>query len=344
VVAEVEEPLRAALVDLLAEHEPAVPQSDRITAGFLLGELGDPRFPVTIEEWRIEITKALAGDTSGYFCKVEAGTYVIGSSDDDPDANDDEKPQHTVTFDEPFWIGRYPITYRQLRWYIYTGNGKLRCTFENRDTIHPLYGTYEQFVSVLENLRNQRGISPNIPTEDDWKELVKEGWDSYSHIDKPDHNCPNQPIFEDYNVVSTFCVWLRNQTGCHIRLPTEFEWEAAARGGDARYYPWGNDWHEDYAAKVSIKRSTPVGCYPKGHSPCGALDMVGNVSEWTDSEWITYLTGSSPKEPIGKVLRGGGTRCTTREWDNLGLTLYYWGGLRLVLILNNSAEINVIDE
>jgi formylglycine-generating enzyme required for sulfatase activity len=88
-----------------------------------------------------------------------------------------------------------------------------------------------------------------------------------------------------------FCRWLSEQTGLTIRLPSEAEWEAAARGGDARRYPWGNDWRDDHAATKEDQEtrgtrwSTPVGCYPQGAAPGGALDVAGNVWEWTHTPW-----------------------------------------------------------
>jgi len=99
-----------------------------------------------------------------------------------------------------------------------------------------------------------------------------------------------------------------------VQLPTEAQWEKAARGTDARKYPWGNEWDSQKCANMSSPRHDiyPVGSFPTGASPYGCLDMVGNASEWC-ADWYSedYYTHSPINNPTGPIvmkchtLRGG---------------------------------------
>jgi formylglycine-generating enzyme required for sulfatase activity len=125
--------------------------------------------------------------------------------------------------------------------------------------------------------------------------------------------------FDDYPVVMVtwqsalaYCQWAGG------RLPTEAEWEKAARGSDGRLFPWGNDSSAAGFANFSSSGPVQVGQYPAGSSPYGVYDMAGNVLEWVNDFFEPLYYEYSPLEnPIGpasgsrKVIRGGAFNHTT---------------------------------
>lgn len=122
-------------------------------------------------------------------------------------------------------------------------------------------------------------------------------------------------VFVSWDDAVAYCKWLTKTTARHYRLPTEAEWEKAARGMDGREYPWGNEPPTSQRANYGkyVGNTSAVEQYlPYGNSPYGCAELAGNVWEWV-ADWYgeTYYEVTSPKNPIGpvnggaRVLRGG---------------------------------------
>ncbi len=142
---------------------------------------------------------------------------------------------------------------------------------------------------------------------------------------------------------TAYCRWLSETTGRDYRLPSEAEWEKAARGSDGRIYPWGNQPPDERRCNFdnNVDDTTPVGSYPAGVSPYGCFDMAGNVWEWTNSLYRGYPyrfdDGREESEHKGnesRVLRGGAfygnrkeARCASRWYDPW--FRHYYRGFRL---------------
>ena len=133
-------------------------------------------------------------------------------------------------------------------------------------------------------------------------------WGGNSPISGQEQMPVDNVSLEDANA---FAAWRSKQDGMNYRLPTEEEWEYAARGGDqGNLYPWGNNWAGGRTATKDAGLASPksVGSYPYGKARWGHLDMIGNVWEWTSSK-ASYYPGSnenvSPAHANWSIIRGG---------------------------------------
>jgi formylglycine-generating enzyme required for sulfatase activity len=214
--------------------------------------------------------------------------------------------------------------------------------------VHPVYldeyyiSKYEITFEQFDKFCQQR----NVPLPSD------EGWGRGSR----------PVVMVRWSSARSFCKWLSLKTGKDIHLPTEAQWEKAARGTDQRRYPWGNAQPTCSSANYCCKdRTDPVGSHPSGVSPYGVHDMAGNVTEWCgdcyDSAYYEFSPYTNPQGPVPnidfvgcaeRVVRGGSWDCnsnsTIRSADRTACVadLYYSQpsyndvGFRIVLEANNN--------
>lgn len=214
----------------------------------------------------------------------------------------DEFPQHEV--DLPgYWLGRYPVTVAQFREFVRQSGYKAdRVVKSSKNSWLPFM--LERLIARLAGPRENWSRDPD-----------------------------NHPVcYVSWYDAQAYCQWLSAQTGLPVALPTEAEWEKAARGPEGRIFPWGNEWD---AARCNIQesksgKSTPVGQYsPQGDSVYGCADMVGNAWEWCHSKYRPYPykahDGREMVDESGdqRVMRGGAwffdtsdPRAACRGWGN----------------------------
>ncbi len=237
------------------------------------------------------------------FVEIPAGPFRMGSDPKkDKEVGSDEQPQHEVTL-PTFYIARYPTTVAQFRAFVEDSRYRPRDPNCLRGMVnHPVvWVTWYDALAYCDWLTTR--LRDWSGTPEPLRGLLRSGrW--------------------------------------RVTLPSEAEWEKAARGADGRFYPWGDRFDPDCAntAESGIGRVSAVGCFGRGESPYGVLDMSGNVWEWTRSLWddYPYPTGGSAqkqredlKSGDPRVLRGGAfyfnrrnARCACRNWGNPD----FWSG------------------
>ncbi len=169
-------------------------------------------------------------------------------------------------------------------------------------------------VTNVEYTAFMRGTGYSAPEHFDW--------------DLPPQGREQHPVVNvTWRDAVAFTEWLSRASGQAIRLPTEVEWEKAARGADGRLWPWGDEWDAKRGNTLELEGrqsdTTPVGAYsPHGDSPFGAADMAGNVIEWCTTKWrddYTVPPDDALDGDVSRVARGGsfndfaiGVRCAAR--------------------------------
>jgi formylglycine-generating enzyme required for sulfatase activity len=266
------------------------------------------------------------------WCLIPPGPFLMGSDKKvDPDAYDDELPQHTeASITQPYLITRYPITNEQFQAFVEAADG---------------YRSDANWTKAGLEWRGDR-IAP----------------DPYGGV----YDLLNHPVVNVrwYEAVA-FCRWLEGRLRqaatpltiwraegpqtltldlrrARVRLPTEAEWEKAARGTDGQIYPWDGPLTQDRAnyAATGIGATSAVGLFPQGASPYGVLDMSGNVWEWCGTKWRDGYNKTADESPEGdnpRVVRGGAfylearyVRCAYRYWYS-PLNWGWYQGFRVVV-------------
>lgn len=282
-------------VDDWREKLPRIAPLARAESGRRLAECGDMRKGVGVIP---------GGLPDIDWVKIPAGKFQFGG---DPQAYQSAEAQE---IDLPtFYIARYPITYAQFQLFIDADDGIQNDRWWKGfpQDFRELYEQYFKFANHPRDMIN-------------WYQAVAFcRWLSYrlrsleAHLMEStnERRIGLTPSLRDYDPMNPL-TW-------EVRLPTEQEWEKAARGTDGRKYPWGNDYISGYAninepndntGSHYVRRTTAVGMYPQGASPYGVLDMSGNVWEWCLTDYHTGKNAELDKDNVR--VRRGGSWCNTK--------------------------------
>jgi formylglycine-generating enzyme required for sulfatase activity len=257
------------------------------------------------------------------FVEVPAGSFLMGSDKTkDPDALEHEMPQHRIDL-QSFFMARYPVTVAQFRAFVENSGYRPK----NQNSLRGIDNHPVVWVSWHDAMAYCRWLTDRL---------------------------------REWEGTPESLATLLRQKKWRIRLPSEAEWEKAARGEDGRIYPWDGKAEPDRANyhRTGIGDSSPVGCFPRGESPFGCFDMAGNVWDWTRSLWGRDFEKPDYKYPydpndrdrenegavdeVARVLRGGAfyltadlVRCAFRYWHYPDYR--YWHlGFRCVCAPNTS--------
>lgn len=231
--------------------------------------------------------------------------------------------------------------------------------FEQHEVDLPAYqiGKFEISNQQYERFMQDGGYdNADWWSEDGWAARNQFAWTEPRRWRDPGHNGIHMEQYAvaavSYFEAEAYCRWLAQRTGKPYRLPTEMEWEKAARGTDGRVFPWGGDWRDGACNWVGSETgqrlptvaadgfayTAPGGSFPEGVSPYGCEDMAGNVMEWVDA--FMQDDAMTIQRPM-RVFKGGSffsgfkrlLRCSWRgaSWPEVGHV--YWGemGFRIAM-------------
>ena len=207
---------------------------------------------------------------------IEPGPFIMG----DDGEYDREKLQFTCTLiTQPYRISRYPITVAQYNTFIEAGG----------------YNQRQYWTKAGWQWRTKTQIA---------------GPETYRAV----FQTPNHPqVGISWYEAVAFCNWLTTVLSYEVRLPTEAEWERAARHTDGCSYPWGAKFSADRCnmAETGIGSTAAVGLFPNGDAQCGAADLSGNVLEWCSTKWFdsyknyANVVNNDKDGDAARALRGG---------------------------------------
>jgi formylglycine-generating enzyme required for sulfatase activity len=255
-------------------RDPAHPAKERASAGDALAQLGDPRFGA--DAWYLPNEDLLG------FVEIPKGPFTMGTRKEDipgllerfggkRDWYEHETPQHTVDL-PTYYIARYPVTAAQFR-------------------------------AFVEGSGHEPGDSDSLRGIDD-----------------------HPVVWISWHEAQAYCDWLTErlrawkgtpeplasllrEENWQIMLPSEAQWEKAARGTEPRQFPWGDKQDSERANydATGIGATNAVGCFPHGASPYEVEELNGNVWEWTRTQWQNDYEDYQPDLGVDDraVLRGG---------------------------------------
>jgi formylglycine-generating enzyme required for sulfatase activity len=275
--------------DVMEPTRPAfpiwVPELVEIPAGpFLMGISNSQ-----LEQLWSALLRYYSYDVDGEPFAYDANGEPLILGDDDLDQSEfDREKMHSLDLPK-YYISKTPVTNAQFR------------RFEKDDG----YKNPDYWTETGWQWRTSQKITNHCIFYQRQFATEKAAWSS-----------ANQPVLcIHWDEAVAYCRWLSARTGHLFRLPTEAEWEKAARGTDGQLYPWGNTWDSRRcnSKEAGLECTTPVDSYPDGASPYGVLDMAGNVREWCStcpSQYYPYRledewTNAYLDVPSQRALRGG---------------------------------------